>query len=41
LPAAHAVHEDADVKDAPPLENVPAGQRLVALVKEPVPGGQK
>jgi adenosine/AMP kinase len=41
LPAAHAVHEDADVKAVPPLEKVPAGHRFVAFVAEPVPAGQK
>jgi hypothetical protein len=41
LPAAHAVHDAADVKVVPPLENVPAGHRLDELVAEPVPCGQK
>jgi hypothetical protein len=41
LPAAQAVHEAAEVKDTPPLEKVPAGQRLDELVAEPVPCGQK
>jgi hypothetical protein len=41
LPAAQAEQVAAEVKDTPPPEKVPAGQRLDEFVAEPVPAGQK